>query len=309
MDLQKAVSWGSCFDLRLRYRTNRYILYSQDPLPINRTSSPAGHTQGTSINGSASQIIYGNLPYGSWVAGEEAIHKRRRRSEIPSENKNSHESIDNSALHSDDILQPRSNLTHVVRPQTIRTASLTYPPTQNYHNGLDKSRCHGLSENAQAETNTTILDQLHLQARMQSPCHICHKKPRYKDELDHFTFCQECGERTCTICLRECLNGLSSEYPSDIVGAGEEARYYGELGGSADHDLCDTSRGRGDFDDGNEEARCRSIRGDRNTSMHRRGHRHKNKICSSCCVERGEEGDIFCVGCVGEEKVWRSGWK
>lgn len=29
--------------------------------------------------------------------------------------------------------------------------------------------------------------------------------------------------------------------------------------------------------------------------------RHKARICSGCCVEKGEEGEVFCVGCVEEE--------
>ncbi|TGJ77585.1 hypothetical protein E0Z10_g10686 [Xylaria hypoxylon] len=37
-----------------------------------------------------------------------------------------------------------------------------------------------------------------------NPCHICHRKPTKKSDLDSFADCTGCGERTCFVCLRAC---------------------------------------------------------------------------------------------------------
>ena len=29
---------------------------------------------------------------------------------------------------------------------------------------------------------------------------------------------------------------------------------------------------------------------------------HKRMICSRCCVERGTEGEVWCLGCLGAER-------
>ncbi|KAF3768935.1 hypothetical protein M406DRAFT_344868 [Cryphonectria parasitica EP155] len=44
-----------------------------------------------------------------------------------------------------------------------------------------------------------------------SPCHICHRRPTKKTELDSFADCEGCGERTCYVCIRECLGWRAHE--------------------------------------------------------------------------------------------------
>jgi len=66
-----------------------------------------------------------------------------------------------------------------------------------------------------------------------TPCHICHKAPRLKKDLEGYAGCGRCEERTCYICIRRC-----------------------EAGG------------------------C------------------ERNICRQCCVEQGENGDVYCLECL-----------
>ncbi|KAF2187818.1 hypothetical protein K469DRAFT_737936 [Zopfia rhizophila CBS 207.26] len=63
------------------------------------------------------------------------------------------------------------------------------------------------------------------------PCHICHKAPMRKRELENYIECQGCGERACYVCARACAGGCYK------------------------------------------------------------------KLCSTCCIEVGEDGDTWCGDC------------
>jgi len=66
-----------------------------------------------------------------------------------------------------------------------------------------------------------------------TPCHVCHKAPRLKKDLEAYEDCWRCDERTCYICIRQC------------------------------------------------QADCGS-----------------RKVCRQCCVEHGEDGDVYCLDCL-----------
>jgi hypothetical protein len=66
-----------------------------------------------------------------------------------------------------------------------------------------------------------------------TPCHVCHKAPRLKKDLEGYADCVRCEERTCYICIRLCE-----------VGSCEK------------------------------------------------------KVCRQCCVEQGENGDVYCLDCL-----------
>jgi len=38
-------------------------------------------------------------------------------------------------------------------------------------------------------------------------CHICHKAPTRKKDLENYHECERCKEQTCFICARQCANG------------------------------------------------------------------------------------------------------
>ncbi|KAF2400514.1 hypothetical protein EJ06DRAFT_433219 [Trichodelitschia bisporula] len=71
-----------------------------------------------------------------------------------------------------------------------------------------------------------------------APCHVCHKAPRQKRDLESYESCWRCKKRSCYICIRQC------------------------------------------------EAQCGG-----------------RKICRECCVERGEDGDVFCLDCLQKEDL------
>ncbi|KAI5862138.1 hypothetical protein GGS23DRAFT_572846 [Durotheca rogersii] len=140
----------------------------------------------------------------------------------------------------------------------------------------DRTRC---------ETTTRANQPLLL-----SPCHICHRKPTKKSELDSFADCMGCGRRACFICIRACQGWLP---PVTVV----------EHSASSDEEAENPSASftmRDVDDDGdnhgysqNHEPSQKQGRGDGWV-----GRGHREVICSRCCVERGLEGDVVCLGCL-----------
>lgn len=94
-------------------------------------------------------------------------------------------------------------------------------------------------------------------------CHICRRKPTVKKELDAFANCEGCAKRTCWVCIRECLGEC-----------GVKLRMGGEVGKQ---------------EDGGE-------------GWGENGMQHRGMVCSRCCVERGTEGEVLCLGCLRVEE-------
>lgn len=121
-----------------------------------------------------------------------------------------------------------------------------------------------------------------------SPCHICRRKPTAKHELDAFADCEGCGQRTCWICIRGCLGmgdyslgqpdlmAVERKWTADIKY--EKRGIARELVGECKED----GQVRWDTKTGN-------VKG------------HRGRICSRCCVERGTEGEVWCLGCLRAE--------
>lgn len=97
------------------------------------------------------------------------------------------------------------------------------------------------------------------------PCHICRRKPTVKKELDSFANCEGCGKRSCWVCIRECLGGWGNQRAME----GED---------------------KGSEDKGEE-------------SWAEDGTQHRGMVCSRCCVERGTEGEVLCLGCLRMEET------
>lgn len=120
-----------------------------------------------------------------------------------------------------------------------------------------------------------------------APCHICHRRPTKKSDLDSFADCEGCGERACFICIRECI-GLTRT--DQEMGR----RVEGDMGADISEqealsrsfrmdDADDTTEERG----GGEEERRKGWAGG-----------HRGVVCSRCCVEMGPDGEISCLGCL-----------
>jgi hypothetical protein len=127
-----------------------------------------------------------------------------------------------------------------------------------------------------------------------SPCHVCWRKPTDKSQLDSYAYCEGCGERTCFVCMRVCegLGGLQHT----TMGIGDGAFSFEfdisvEKDGDAWHE---GAVGEGGMREGGKKAWQK----DRIVG-------HRRRICSRCCVERGAEGDVWCLGCLSTEETMR----
>ncbi|POS70156.1 hypothetical protein DHEL01_v211448 [Diaporthe helianthi] len=150
-----------------------------------------------------------------------------------------------------------------------------------------------------------------------APCHICHRKPTKKTDLDSYADCQGCGERTCYVCMRECLGWATTPRGSrntnghygadeqeeedaevlmrdeDTIGAHEQ----GEGGTGNDHsfNMEDAPPEDSQPNDDNLRADYKDRQG---TWVKQGGTGHRGRICSRCCVEEGMEGEVTCLGCL-----------
>lgn len=131
-----------------------------------------------------------------------------------------------------------------------------------------------------------------------NPCHICRRKPTVKSELDAFADCEGCANRTCYICIRECL-GLgagdreATEQDSNVLSFSFHGTEDGmDMGGTNGIELASPDNNAlgfgGNLDMGRVWEKSRAPT-------------HKRMICSRCCVERGTEGEVWCFGCLGTE--------
>lgn len=111
-----------------------------------------------------------------------------------------------------------------------------------------------------------------------SPCHICRRKPTVRSELDAFADCEGCGKRTCYICIRECLGSA--------VAVSKDTEMSDALSFSLQRE--DSLKAK--------EIPKGKIWGEEKE----RG--HKGMVCSRCCVERGTEGEVWCLGCLRAEE-------
>lgn len=115
-----------------------------------------------------------------------------------------------------------------------------------------------------------------------SPCHICRRKPTEKRQLEDYADCEGCGTRTCFICMRDC-KGL----------------------GQRIHPLLKHQDESGMNVEGNHKHGTGSEGGDERVGPWEKGgvEGHREMICSRCCVERGTDGEVWCLGCLRSAEV------
>ncbi|KAI0113956.1 hypothetical protein GGR51DRAFT_472635 [Nemania sp. FL0031] len=173
----------------------------------------------------------------------------------------------------------------------------THPSTLSQAHQSHFSHAHPELASAPPRTNTSIL---------LSPCHICHRKPTKKSDLDSFADCTGCSERTCFICLRECQgwppvhdNGSSNQATSEVEGdlsASFTMQDADDEEASPNHNHNHTDKTASTQRPEQKQKKGEGGEGGWNASGHR------GVICSRCCVEQGSEGDVVCLGCLAGMK-------
>lgn len=168
------------------------------------------------------------------------------------------------------------------------------------HNHSRSPSATKVAPKAAATTTTTN--------KLLSPCHICHRKPTKKNELDSYADCEGCGERTCYVCIRACL-GWNTTTHSAVSGYEVLMRDQDNREGN-DEDLelkhFDQSSSMEDAPARNnqEHGPQRNDLAPDQDPMNRGGtwddgnRGHRGRICSQCCVEKGPEGEVICLGCL-----------
>ncbi|ETS87543.1 hypothetical protein PFICI_01371 [Pestalotiopsis fici W106-1] len=145
------------------------------------------------------------------------------------------------------------------------------------------------------------------------PCHICHRKPTRKSDLDSFADCHGCGQRTCYVCIRQCQGWLpnaggdnDSRQRRHTIFREEQQQHQHQ---QPEEDPLSRSFTMHDVDDGEREqwttASLYHANNSNNISRRDPSHDHEvgwkghaSVICSRCCIERGSEGDVMCLGCL-----------
>lgn len=214
-------------------------------------------------------------------------------------------------------------------PDPAREGGAVVPQRQPAALGLSSRHNHHTpaSRQSPSKTTTTTTSTTTTTTNL-SPCHICHRKPTKRTELDSYADCEGCGERTCYVCIRECLGWWKETPTSDAHPlAHEEALMRDDDGDDEnidDDENVDDNRRRIDGkrnkdkswgQDGvqdqsfsmedapppaGETAWSDDRTGSGGTTWGKDGGRgHRDRICSQCCVEEGPEGEAVCLGCLG----------
>ncbi|EEH08447.1 conserved hypothetical protein [Histoplasma capsulatum G186AR] len=129
------------------------------------------------------------------------------------------------------------------------------------------------------------------------PCHICHRRPTTRSTLDAYADCDLCAERTCYICLRECM-AVDCNYarspPNPYSGRGKENNNSNTSNTINENDC----RGKGSCWRGKTApSNSRPGRGGEEENGPRTG----RKVCSWCAVESVVDGGaevVRCFACV-----------
>jgi hypothetical protein len=122
------------------------------------------------------------------------------------------------------------------------------------------------------------------------PCHVCHRRPTKKSDLDSFARCQSCQEQTCFVCIRECRRQKDVKSPSFE----KQDEDVGQSFNMNDADECDMAAATNIHAPHHDDDTRQDIsnKSSTNSSV------HHAMICSRCCVEEGAEGEVVCLGCL-----------
>ena len=204
-----------------------------------------------------------------------------------------------------------------------------FPPRRHHHGHHDHHHPH--QDHQQTTDAPRVEEDTRSPSALPTPtaalcmsrCHICSRDPKKKSDLDSFADCQGCGQRTCYVCIRECLGwdgssggGGPSPYPnahsptttqtqpqptphhhnaptlpSPHAAVAASTRIEGV---STVEEAGEISFTMLDADDEDQHAQpAEHEQGGWTT-----GGGHRRMVCSRCCVERGQDGEVVCLGCL-----------
>lgn len=138
------------------------------------------------------------------------------------------------------------------------------------------------------------------------PCHLCHRQPRKRKDLEGFISCEGCSLRSCFVCIREC-HGLGGDTRHDVrLWQGREGsnmtRNDLEEPPEAGRNEDDTAMSFEVINPTMEDAPILKQYGGENAvlAMEEGGWttQHRSIVCSRCCIEKGADGEVVCLGCI-----------
>ncbi|KAL2263044.1 hypothetical protein VTK26DRAFT_8499 [Humicola hyalothermophila] len=141
-------------------------------------------------------------------------------------------------------------------------------------------------------------------ASLMGRCHICFRKPTKKTDLDSFADCQGCGQRTCYVCIRECLGWgppmtLQNPQPGTPGSNNNNPQYSpATLEHETSFTMLDADAVSMDGGHHQPSPTTMTTPEEREHGGWARGGGHRQVVCSRCCVEKGSDGDVVCLGCL-----------
>lgn len=137
-------------------------------------------------------------------------------------------------------------------------------------------------------------------AALLAPCYICHRRPTKKSDLDSFAECQGCGERACFVCIRQCYGWNADGCSMSVLSEQEvlsrsfhmddaddmEPEHRDKIYIHNENKHSETWPMRACFDKTIKDTRGWAASG------------HRSVVCSRCCIEKGRQGEVVCLGCL-----------
>ncbi|KAM3438930.1 hypothetical protein MY4824_003000 [Beauveria thailandica] len=181
-------------------------------------------------------------------------------------------------------------------------ASHLHNTTNNNNPGF--TPCHRRRPSQQSQKHKSLqtvpVSTPHRPAKnMVAPCHICHRRPTKKSGLDSFAQCEGCHEQTCFVCIRQCHGRGDMASVLSEQEALSRSFHMEDADADADADACDDPDGRPPGPPQREKMDQRL-----GTARNWAACGHRSVVCSRCCVEKGPEGEVVCLGCLfGDETL------
>ncbi|KAM0667588.1 hypothetical protein MY8738_001397 [Beauveria namnaoensis] len=175
-------------------------------------------------------------------------------------------------------------------------ASHLHNTTTNNNPGF--TPCHRRRTSQQSQKHksqqTTLVSTPHRPAKnMVAPCHICHRRPTKKSGLDSYAQCEGCHEQTCFVCIRQCHGRGDMALVLSEQEALSRSFHMEDADADADADAGDDPDGRPPAPPQKDKMEQRL-----GTARNWAACGHRSVVCSRCCVEKGPEGEVVCLGCL-----------